>query len=90
MVADDGVILVGSEDGRWTLGTLWQDARVVFHNFIPGRQCIHSNPSFGDIGPGETATRRGWIVLVEGGVEDARRKLHELSGARSQVGASPR
>ncbi len=81
--ADDGVIAVRSADGRFSLGTLWQDARLVFHNFTPGRQCIHSNPSFGSLRPGETATRKGWIVLVEGGPELARQRLLELERSAS-------
>jgi hypothetical protein len=78
VLADDGVIVATSADGRFALGTLWEDARAVFHNMLSGRQCIHSNPAFGDLAPGARVTRRGWLVVVEGGPGEARRRLLEL------------
>lgn len=81
VLADDGVIAVTTADGRWTLGTLWEDARAVFHNMLSGRQCIHSNPGFGDVAAGASVTRRGWMVLVEGGPREARRRLLALRDA---------
>ncbi len=81
VVADDGVIVVSSRDGRWSLGTLWEDAEDLFHN--PQLRCIHSNPFIPEIAPGATAMRRGWIVLVEGGPLEARRKLLERAAGAS-------
>jgi hypothetical protein len=75
VVADDGVICVTSPDGAWTLGTLWERARHVFNNPGAGLACIHSDPVFPEIAPGETATVRGWIMIVKGSPEEARAKL---------------
>lgn len=89
LLADDGVIVATSADGRWSLGTLWEDAAVVFHNFLSGHQCIHLDPSFGDLAPGASATRRGWLVVVEGPPEEARRKLQSLAARDAELEPGP-
>lgn len=81
VLSADGVVVVTSEDGGLAVGALWEQAWKAFHNFAPGHQCIHSDPSFGDVAPGETVRRRGWVVLVRGGPEMARQRLLELAAA---------
>ena len=79
-VADHGMILRVSEDGRWTIGTNWERVAEIFHN-EDAHHCIHSVPSLGDIAPGDTATVKGRIVFVEGGVEAAAELLAFPAGA---------
>jgi len=68
--AAGGAILRTSADGRFTVGAAWEQVCELFHN-EDDHHCIHSVPTLGDLGPGETGTVRGRIVLVEGGAEAA-------------------
>lgn len=73
--AEDGVISVASPDGAWTLGTLWEEARYVFNNPSATLACLHSDPYLGDMEPGQTITRHGWIAAINGSPQDLRNLL---------------
>ena len=51
------------------MATGWDSVSEVWHN-QDEHGCLHSNLSLGDLGPGETASAVGRVVLVEGTVED--------------------
>jgi hypothetical protein len=73
--AAGGAILRTRADGRFTVGTSWENVCEIFQNEDEHHHCMHSLPTLGDLDPGETRTVRGRIVLVEGGPQDA---LHWL------------
>lgn len=70
----NGAILRTRIDGKFTIGTAWENVTEIFHNEDP-HHCIHSVATLGDINPGETKTACGKIVVVEGGVEEAMGEL---------------
>jgi len=59
-----------SADGEWALGLAVDRAVSLSFNFQRTVSCIHSNPSWGLLKPGEEATARGRVYLVKGGLED--------------------
>lgn len=75
IIADDGVVCITSPDGAWTLGTLWENARHVFNNPGASLACIHSDPIFPEIAPGETQTAHGWMVILKGTPQDVHANL---------------
>jgi len=75
---DEALVCVASPSGQWTLGLMCQDSRYVFTNPMGCLCCIHADPVFGEIRPGQSVTRRGWIVIVNAPPEEARRRLLAL------------
>ncbi len=65
-----GSVLRTSDDGRFTVGTNWEAVSEVWDN-QDAHGCIHSNFSLGDLGPGQTRSVKGRVVLIEGGPEEA-------------------
>jgi predicted GH43/DUF377 family glycosyl hydrolase len=72
--ATSGAIMRTSADGRFTIGTTWENVCEVFHN-EDSHHCIHSLGCIDELKPGETKSLAGKIVLVEGGPEDALERL---------------
>ena len=70
----NGAILRTRIDGKFTIGTAWENVTEIFHN-EDAHHCIHSVATLGDINPGETKTACGKIVVVEGSVEEAMGEL---------------
>jgi len=75
VLVDDGVICVTSTDGKWTLGTLWENAHQVFNNPDGALACLHSDPMISHLGPGESSTVRGWMLIEAGSPENVHAKL---------------
>jgi hypothetical protein len=69
--ADYGFIGVQSSDKKHTLATWWQDSESVWGNLHPSTMCIHADPVYGDLKPGETKTRKGKMYLMPGTPQDA-------------------
>jgi len=69
--ADPGFIATVSCSGRHVVGTGWETVHSLGGNDSRMISCIHSNPAFGDVAPGERVTRRGRIYLMCGTAEDA-------------------
>ena len=69
---DAGFICVTSADGSRTVWTGWEEVQYLQVNAASAFGCIHANPFYGDIGPGERVLRRGRVGLAEGGAEAAR------------------
>jgi hypothetical protein len=59
-----------SADGAWALGLAVDRAQGLSFNFQEAVSCIHSNPSWGLLEPGEEATAHGRVYLVRGGPDD--------------------
>lgn len=74
--AEEGVILRTSADGRFTIGTSWDDVSELFQNG-DSNACIHSVPTLGDLPPGATRTVKGRIVLLAADAAATLRVLRE-------------
>jgi len=59
-----------STDGYHALGIATEPAIGVSCNHQPRMSCIHSNPLWGSLAPGEEGTVRGKIYLLRGRAED--------------------
>jgi hypothetical protein len=59
----EGVCAVRSEDGRRWIATVFERPRVWENPPCP---CIHSDPSWPDLAPGEEAVARGRVFYFEG------------------------
>jgi len=54
-----------SADGSHAVVMGYENATRALQNADEGHHCLHSYPLFGTIGPGESATRRGYILFGE-------------------------
>ena len=68
---DDGVVAVTSPDGNQVLAMTWQQVHHLQLNACGAYCCIHANPAFGDMAPGEQRTIRGAILLTRESLEAA-------------------
>jgi hypothetical protein len=59
-----------SFDGKWALGLAVDRAQSLSFNFQEAVSCIHSNPSWGLLAPGEEATAHGRVYLIRGSLDD--------------------
>ena len=59
-----------SADGRWAIGIATDTADSLSFNFQLNVSCIHSNPAWPPLEPGQQATAKGRIYLLEGTLED--------------------
>lgn len=60
------LIVRTSRDDRRHIAVAWEDASNVAYNLNENLNCIHSEPRFGALKPGETRTIRGKIYFFEG------------------------
>ena len=60
---DSGVCAVRSEDGMRWIATVFEKSKLWENPPCP---CIHSDPSFSDLAPGEETTARGRVFIYEG------------------------
>ena len=63
---DDGFIYVRSTDTKKTLWLAWSDSQFLQSNTTAAYGCIHSNPFFGNLSPGESSHRRGRLEVLTG------------------------
>ena len=67
---DSPLTAVASRDLHWFVGTwFWPCHSVTGNAKIPDHGCIHSNPAFGTLRPGKSATAVGRIYIVSGSLE---------------------
>ena len=61
----DAPVVVGaiSRDGQQAVVLGYEQATEALTNADEGHHCLHSGPWFGDLLPGQSATRRGWILF---------------------------
>ena len=78
--SDEGIIGVISDDQSTVLTTTWNPTHHLQANQKRTFSCIHANPFFGSLQPGETRTRRGCVLLTPGDLSqawDATKKVSE-------------
>lgn len=82
---DKPFVVARSADGRRWIITAWERCHNPWAN--PPVPCIHSDPKFPDLAPGETGRIKGWVWFYEGMDVDARlRALKEAIAGRSSGG----
>lgn len=70
-MADYGAACVVSKDGKWVAGAYSDRPAYLFCN--RRERCIHANPFYDPIGPGETAVESTYIRIMRGSVVDFQR-----------------
>jgi len=63
-----------SEDGKFVLGIATDRATSLSFNFNDRIACLHSNPEWGKLKPGEEATAKGKVYLFQGTLKDLWRR----------------
>jgi hypothetical protein len=66
---DSPFVSVHSDDGRRWIITAWERCHNPWAN--PPVPCLHSDPKFPDLEPGETGRLKGWLWFYEGKDVDA-------------------
>lgn len=69
-----------STDRRWVLGIITDSAKNTAGNFAPLAFCMHSNPVWGRLEPGESRTAWGFIYLKRGGPADLWKQVEKDFG----------
>jgi len=69
--SDDGIIAVIGRDGGRILTASWDSVNHLQANAATGFCCIHANPDFGDLLPGEERMRKGVVIITKGELESA-------------------
>ena len=68
--SDDGIIGVASSTG-YAMTVTWESVSHLQSNTTGAFRCIHANPAFGSVGPGQSKTVRGLVVVHLGEVSSA-------------------
>jgi len=72
--SDDGVIAVQRQDGEAVLVTAWNPTHHLQANRKSTYLCIHANPLFGTLAPGEKKTCSGVVLATPGDLDAAWRE----------------
>ena len=80
---DKSVICRSSVSRDWSVVYGWRRAFLVWQN--PSLQCIHVDPEFGNIAPGEEASNRGAIRLFNAPPEEACKFFSGELSARGRI-----
>ena len=59
----EALIVSGAREGKGAIGVAWDNCLGLRQNSDSSHRCMHSSPYFGDLKPGEAATRRGVIIF---------------------------
>lgn len=59
-----------SKDGKRIVAVSTDNASATGGNFAPAAYCMHSNPKWGRLDPGETKTIHGCVYLLPGGFDE--------------------
>jgi hypothetical protein len=78
--SDDGIIGVVSEDKSTVLTTTWKPTHHLQANLMRTFSCIHANPYFGTLAPGQSMTRQGCVLLTPGGLGEAWTATRKVMG----------
>ncbi|MAE66784.1 MAG: hypothetical protein CMJ18_21150 [Phycisphaeraceae bacterium] len=68
---DDGIIAVSGKNSGRILTVSWDRVNHLQANAATAFCCIHANPDFGDLRPGDERTCRGVVMLTEGDLGSA-------------------
>ena len=67
---DAPLVAITSRDGAWTTGEWFWPCQYVIGNYKkPYHGCIHSEPAFGTVEPGQSAAVRGRLYITKGKLE---------------------
>ncbi len=69
--SDDGIIAVVSQNVSTVLTTTWTPTHHLQANRRRTYSCVHANPFFGRVAPGESRTCLGFVLLNKGNLEQA-------------------
>ncbi len=79
--ADVAMVAITSLDGKRCVVYSWTPGKTVFSN--AGIPCMHGDPFYGDIRPGEAREAKGIIVFLEGPVEGAMKELARVGHGKA-------
>ncbi|QEG33176.1 hypothetical protein [Bythopirellula goksoeyrii] len=77
-LSDDGIMAVVSRDGTTVLTTTWNPSHHLQANRRRTYSCIHANPYFGRLAPGESRTCYGYVLLCNGDLQQAWRATKRI------------
>lgn len=75
--ATENFIAVASRTEGYVVAQWWEGMPHVCGNCHPSIACIHADPSYGRIEPGQTVLRSGRLYLMHGTVDDARARYQK-------------
>ena len=65
----NGLVVRLGHDQQSLVGVCWKDAHHIWCGTASEREnCIHSDPFYGDLAPGETSVRSGHVYLMQSGL----------------------
>ena len=74
--------LAHSPDGQRWIITAWENCDRTWAN--PPVPCMHSDPQFDDLGPGEIGRLKGWLWFYEGaGIEEELAEWRQVVGTKT-------
>ena len=65
------MIAVSDPNGSHLLTVTWEQVHHLQANAQHGYACIHANPAFGDLAPGDRRTVKGTVLLTTEDIESA-------------------
>ena len=75
--ADAGFIAVAARNGKGGVATWWQRTATLCNNATSAIHCVHAEPYFDTLAPGEAATLQGELVWTDtGGLDDLWARYH--------------
>ncbi|MFH1743686.1 MAG: hypothetical protein ABIH23_32175 [bacterium] len=70
-VVDSPVVAIASKDGGWVAGLWFEPVHYVIGNYRPPHHgCIHSEPSFGTLRPGQFSSVTGRLYICAGTIDE--------------------
>jgi hypothetical protein len=75
---DSPLAAVVSHDGSWVAGLWFTPCKMVLGNAKPVHHgCVHSEPAFGTLAPGRSASATGRLYIAQGGLEQVWKRMRE-------------
>lgn len=81
--SDTGFAVIEAPDGSHAAAQWWEGASGAWGNAHPATLCVHTDPGFGTLPPGQTVVRRGMLALMRGNRHDALVRFRSCEFVRS-------